>query len=626
MKLFLAILMSATALRAAQVHEARALLAQGLKQTQVAARLGLTPPTLCRMLQAYEAEGEAGLAKKHATGPREDHVLTADEQSALKLGMLRKRSRRQAAEFLMDHDACTEGTFDRLAAIFDRAAAARADEVWPAWFRRATIVTQEETASFLGPKHLARVEPARPRGLFYVDEVGEHRSLFPNALWEFDDESENTPRVEFDENGKPRVNRQTLKAIDYAASFYLGMKQIDRDSDGYRLEDQADFLLELVDAHGLPHAVRIERGPWDNNFWFGIAQKREWWYSKDCPDYRFGGIDLSAGGPVRVMQAFKSRHKGLVEGSFNHRQNLAAHETLDIGRERGEHEAAAKLLTQVQNLKDPQKLARAIAHFPTAQARADISGAVLDRFNHEAKRRRHVWGPKKLVPAEVYATAVKRPLPATERWRCLPVKVTTTIRNAHVQVKVPKHEFPFLFSAEGFTPQWDWHNYLPHGWRLFVAFHPLRLDLGCHVFNALHADHPENPGRFPLGMPLGVLPHAARAPQWREDGEGDFAGRKRTLSAIRSETRITRAAKKGVRVSTVVAAGQVRSTRHGSPDPLRALPAPVVCDAEALYACGAEPVADEVYPRRGVAVPSLRSVTLPTDEDLAEAEAAILGL
>jgi hypothetical protein len=103
-----------------------------------------------------------------------------------------------------------------------------------------------------------------------------------------------------------------------------------------------------------------------------------------------------------------------------------------------------------------------------------------------------------------------------------------------------------------------------------VAFHPHRPDLGCHIFNALHPDAPNNPGRFPLGMPLGVLPMAERAPQF-SDAPRDFAGRKATHAEIRTETRITRAAKKGARVSTVVARGQVRTVRTGSPDPLMGL-------------------------------------------------------
>ena len=469
---------------------------------------------------------------------------------------------------MMNHQDCTDETFERLSQVFDKAADTRLDEQWPAWFKRACILTEEERLSFLGPKHLAAVEPARPRGLFYQTEDGQNHPLFANALWEFDDESENTPWVELDEHGKARVNRQTLKAIDAYSSFYLGMKAISRASDSYRLEDQADFLLELIDAHGMPLRCRIERGPWDNNFWFGVPQRKDWWHTPECTTYRFGGIDTNAGGPIGVIQAFKSRHKGLIEGSFNHRQNLAAHETLDIGRSRGEHEAAAKHLTRAY-----ANQADAIARFPEAAARADISADVLMRFNHEPKRRRHLFGSRKVVPAELYATAVRRELPASERWRFLPVKVATTIRNYHVQVKVEEHEIPFLFSAEGFSPTWDWHKYLPHGWRLFACFHPHRPDLGCHIFNALHPEHVKNPGRFPLGMPLGVLPFVAHAPNF-SDAERNFGDRKKTLGTIRSETRITKAAQKGVRVSTVIAAGQVRSTRKGAPDPLNKIQKP----------------------------------------------------
>ena len=367
---------------------------------------------------------------------------------------------------------------------------------------------------------------------------------------------------ELDEHGKARVNRQTLKAIDVYASFYLGMRAVSRSSDGYRVEDQADFLLELVDAHGLPLRARIERGPWDNKFWWGLSLPRPWRMADADDAYRFGGIDTSAGGPIGVIECFKSRHKGTIEGSFNHRQNIAAHETLDIGRSRGEHEGNAKHLTRAYT-----NQADAIARFPEAGPRADISADVMHRFNHEAKRRKNLFGSKKVVPAELYATAVKRELPAAERWRFLPVKVAATVRNYHIQVKVKDHDLPFLFTAEGFRPLWDWHGYLPHGWRVFACFHPHRPDLGCHIFNALHPLHADNPARFPLGMPLGVLAAADRAPQF-SDAPRDCADRKRTLSTIRSETRIITDAKKGVRVSTIVAAGQLRTVRQGAPCPL----------------------------------------------------------
>lgn len=585
-----------------QLLEIDALLkAGGVKQSQLCARYRVTAPTLSRLLAKLRETGdaEAALAKGYATGPRDEHTLTADELHALKYAMLKKRSRKLAAEELMNHAACSAETFERLAVIFDKAADLRNDEAWPVWFKRACVLTEEERLSFLGPKHLAEIEPARPRGLFYETADGVQHPLFANAVWEFDDESENTPWVELDENGQARVNRQTLKAIDVYAAYYLGMRAVSRSSDGYRLADQADFLLELVDAHGLPLRARIERGPWDNKFWWGLSLPRLWRMADADDAYRFGGIDTSAGGPIGVIECFKSRHKGTIEGSFHNRQNIAAHETLDIGRSRGEHEANAKHLTRAYT-----NQADAIARFPEAAARADISADVLRRFNHQAKRRRHLFGSKKVVPAELYAGAVKRELPAAERWRFLPVKVAATVRNYHVQVKVKDYDLPFLFTAEGFRPLWDWHGYLPHGWRVFACFHPERPDLGCHIFNALHPLHADNPARFPLGLPLGVLAAAERAPQF-SDAPRDFADRKRTHATIRSETRIITDSKRGVRVSTVVAAGQVRTVRKGSPDPLNKIPTAVTCLDDITH--GAPPVGDDItisLERGGVAARS----------------------
>ncbi len=548
-----------------QVAEAKALLAQGWKQAAVAAQLGLTASKLCRLLQR-DANGEE-LGPRHATGPRDLHELTSGEKAVIVLGMLQKNSRRLAAQMLMDSTECTDETFARLAAVFDRAAEQRVDEVWPAWFARACVLTEEQRQGFRGAKHLAAVEPARRRGRFFLDEEGNKVAMFPNAVWKFDDMSRNQPSVEIGPDGKPRVHRQGLYVIDQDSAFMLGFVSIARASDGYRLADQADFFLELVDQYGLPMRVMIERGPWDNNFWFGVPLPHEW-TTRDCVDYRFGGIDVAAGGPVKVMQAFKSRHKGLIEGSFNHLQNLAAHQTTDIGRYRGEHEAAAKKITRLQNLKDEDLIANLLKHFPDAVGGADIEKANIDRFNHELKRRKNYWGFRKQVPAEVYATAIKRELSEADRWRFLPVKKTCTMSGANLNLKVKDYDLPFQFTAEGFEPTWDYRPYIPAGWRMFAVFHPEQPELGCRIFNAMHPDHRDNPQRIPLGMAMGVL-QCVETPAFSD--RGDFAGRKATHAAYRREMRLATNAGKTVRVSTVVADGLSRTLRSGSPNPLRTL-------------------------------------------------------
>lgn len=551
------------------IMEARALISQGWKQSRIAAHLGVPAPTLCRWLRQTPGK------RQEAKGTR--HTLTPDEHAALKLGMIAKRSRRLAAEFLMGHESCTQDTFAILSTILDTAADKLTDPVWPAWFKRACILTEEERLGFRGAKALMRVEPARPRGRFFIEvlEDGSERQhpLFPGALWESDDESENTPSVTVDpETGETRVNRQTLKTIDVDSLYFLGLTSITRDKDAYTLEDQADHVLELVDAHGMPLRWRIERGPWDNNFWWGCPLPRDWWQTEECPQYRFGGIDVDAGGPIKVMQAFKSRQKAAIEGSFNHEQNLNALSSTDIGRFRGEFEDAARKLREAHAGR-----AAGLAAFPDQGTRADLSAEILRRFNAEPKRRRSHGGCK-VVPAELWSQAQTRPLPASERWRFLPVKKALTVKNAHVSCRLDQHKGrEFWFSAEGFAPAWDWQPYLPHGWRVFAVFHPHRLDLGCFIFNAVHPDSAKNPGRYPLGMPLGVLPLAELAPQWREGhvealAADPFKGRKKWHQTVRRETRAIKAARaRSVSASFVAAGAEAVSLRKGSPDPLSSI-------------------------------------------------------
>lgn len=564
----------------AELAECTRLRTQGWSFAQLAPRYGTSAATLCRLLQKHESNGgdeQATLAKAYATGPRDGHPLTTQEIAALHLLRTRHRSIKLAAEELLRHKDCQPATRERLEEVFAAAAENRREPSWPQWLKRACVVTPEVQNALKGPKHLQGCEPARPRGLFFIDEHGINQPLFANALWEFDDESENTPWLELDENGKPRVNRQTLKAVDYYANFYLGMRAVSRDSDGYRVEDQADFLLELIDAHGMPVRVRIERGPWQNNFWFGIPLPNRWWQTSECASLRWGGIHTAAGGPIHVMQAKKSREKGMVEGSFNNRQNIAAGSSLDIGRVRGENESAARAHRMALYGNE-----QAMARFPGASERADMSAEILRAANNQVKFRAHLFGKRGVVPAELYAEAVKRPLPSDERWRFLPCKGHKTLTGQTLSIEAKGHDLPFVFAAEGHAPGWDAKPWIPQGWRLLYAFHPLRPDLGCHIFNGVHPDHAMNPGRYPLGMPMGVLPFAPLAPQWREDGErGDFAGRKRWAASVRSETRIVKAGAKGVRVSSqVTRSAGLRTTRIGSPDPLMNLDkgAPPVAD------------------------------------------------
>jgi hypothetical protein len=588
-----------SALTEHQLATARALIATGKSQASVARGLGLTGPTLCRWLNQGAPTGRAEAAEPV-------HTLTALERETLKRLRLQTGSRRLAAEDFMYLPECEPETALILQDVMAKAKGKGAKPVWPTWFLRETILTDEERFLFRGPKAGQNIEPARARGAFYeVIENGQvvRKDLFANALWESDDQSENTPSLSIDPaTGKPQLNRQTLYTVDSYSAFILGFSAIQRVKDAYTLEDQADHALELVDAHGLPLAWRIERGPWDNSFWFGISLPREWWQTQSCASYRWGGLDLSAGGPIAVLQAKKSREKGLIEGTFNHLQNINGHTSRDIGRSRGEHEKAAKMATKVQSLKNriapltEEETAKLSEMFPDAWHRAELSLGGVERFNHEAKQRR-MHGNRMLVPADLYREASRRDLTAEERWRFLPVKRAVTVRTATLSFSVSQHEQRvFDFAVEGFQPAWDWHGYLPTGWQVLCAFHPMRPDLGCHVFNGVHPDDPRNPARFPIGQFLGVAPAASLAPQFRLGGaaafeEDPFKARKAHMKTLRRETRILRADEaRPVRSSLLSTGGDVSQNRTGAPDPLAALSAEptaaaVQADAEAPRSC-----------------------------------------
>ena len=521
-----------------------------------AAEMGISPATASRLLNKPES-----LALKFANcGRRTDHALTPNEQAAAKLFALEKNSRRLAAEELIRHPDCTAETANRLQTILGKAAMKGRAPVWPAWWNRACTLTDEDRALFGGPKHIQAVEPIRSRGCFY-DIDGQRFPLFPNALWESDDESENVPTLSDD--GK--AHRQTLKTIDVFSEKWLGVTSIARDSDAYTLEDQSEHVRALVEMFGWPVAWRIERGPWENGFWWGIKLPRDFWFTPDCPKYRFGGIHHGSGGPVNVLRAFKSRHKATVEGAFNHRQNLHAHLGLDIGRHRGQFEAAARIMRRVH-----AGQADAMAELQAMAAGCDVSSAVLARFNQEAKARR-MFGGSRHVPDELFATGLPghepqhRPLTTENAWRLWPCKFATVHTNGRVQTRLERYQTLFAFETAGQPVAAGPWPYLPHGWPVFVAFHPMRLDWGAKIFNARHPDDPANPARIPRGAWLMDAPFQTDAPAFRVRSAGaDFSGPRTFAKTMQQETRVLKDAGKAAARRSIKNDGAGRVTMADS--------------------------------------------------------------
>jgi hypothetical protein len=471
--------------------------------------------TFNRWLDKYHSTGSVSDGRKESKkiGRPRKFKLNKDEQNALRRWRLKKGSLPVAIEFFVDDPDCRPETRAKIHAEMDLAAREKRLPRWPMSIQRSGYVSEDEKALHRGVKHFQEFELIERRGLWINGFNGDEIPVVGNTLWESDDMSSNAPARYLDpETGDTRVGRQLLATMTVYAAAWLGVSPVGRERDAYRLEDIADHLLHVVDAHGLPMIWRFERGPWENQVIDGI---------KLGDGSRWG--DLS---PLfRVVHVFKSRSKGLIESSFSLLQSLIDHQSLTIGRSRGEFERATKLFLAAGRGDE-----RAASEFWEIGEMADAYAAAMVRFNDRPKIRRAL-GRQAVVPADLQRTAEKRECPKSERWRFSPIKRLATARGGAIEVSVNHYPFPFRFRVNGVN---DLH--LERGYSVLIAFHPGHPEQGCHVFNAELGSRNRD-GRK-LGEFLMVAPFAEDAPQLNlRPDEYAFAARKNANAAVRSEFR-----------------------------------------------------------------------------------------
>lgn len=561
-------------------------------QNQAAKILGESPAVLSRWRRAYLARGVAGLVPQQSEncGRKPKFKLNADEQNALRHCRLRKDSLQTALEDFAEDPDCRPETRALISGEMDRAARERRLPSWPLSLQRAGYVSDDQKAHFRGAKHAQEFEIVERRGMWWIDEKGNELPIVGNTLWESDDMSWNEPfRYQDPEKQATQVGRQSLATMTVFAAAWLGVSPLGRERDAYRLEDIADHLLDVVNAHGLPLIWRFERGPWENSVIDGI---------KLGDGTRWGGLDHL----FRVVHVFKSRSKGLIESSFDLLQSLTAHgpsrtgDTLSIGRNRGEFERATKFF-----LAAGRGDAGAASHFWEIAAAADGIAAAMLRFNERPKVRR-AFGRAAVVPNDLQRTAERRECPVDELWRFCPVKKMATVRGGAVETSVPHYPFPFRFRVNGVDPQ----IYLERGYSVLIAFHPGRPEEGCHVFNAEAGSRNRDGLKF--AEKLMMAPFAEDAPQLNlRPDEYQFVARKNANAAVRSEFRaIVGAGVRGARVSTARDGyGNSAETRNSARR----------SRTETLHAagCGVRANPETPVDRSGHASPA-RAIT-PFDED-----------
>lgn len=547
---------SATALSEKQVREARKALDTLIAFAEVAAtatsfrdatrRLGLNNTTVLRWTLKLKAAGLTipapgeyltadrlepllrALAQNHKPGGRVKYPLTENEALILRACVL-ARSTEDATHFALavedfsNHPGCSPETRALIIAEFERAAVARRLPHWPTSIRRAGMPTIQEAAWFRGPKHATHVEQVDRRGCHWIDETGVRHEIRPHTIWESDDASDNEPRRSIDpDTGAQILTRQALWTQDVYSAALLGLTQVARARDAYRIEDVADHMFDCVTTWGWPDIMRLEMGDiWNGRFFHGFIPTLPG-TTHILPgwpkDITWGGLTC------RITNVHKSKGKGGIEGSFNLLQAMSAHASLSIGRDRGEFEEATRALIRGHRTDDIDE------RFWSMDIAPESMRAVAERFNQRAKIRR-MFGRHPVVPADLLKNARGPALLPSDHWRFAPIKRTAVVRGGHIEVSVDHYPRSFRFKVNGVSD----NLHLDNGYTVLIAFHPGRPQQGCWLFNAEFGVR----NRDGLGRAERLIcaPHAEDVPQIDFSRAGDFSTRKKANAAVRRSFR-----------------------------------------------------------------------------------------
>lgn len=542
--------------RHALTLKVKALVDSGIDTREACIRAGVKVASYYRWLTQPAPKSPTDGARR---GRPQLLSLSPEQTARLRYFRLVHDSAPEAIQSFIQDPLCDPATAHTLRTLWTRAVAQHKRPSWPLSVRRACHVTAAEKNEFRGEKHSRDTTVTERRGAFWINEDGLELPLLPNTIWESDDMSVNEPFRFYDvASGRERLGRQTLQTIDVMSYKMLGVTHIGRERDAYRVEDIADHALDLITEFGLPTLWRIERGVWDNNWFFGI----------DLGDGRtWGGIDTL----IHIRQKFSSRGKANIEGSFNRQQTKTAHgpegNWYSIGRHRGEFEEATKLYLKAQQTADERTLAK-FAHVTehadwTAQQLADLNARPVQRG---------CFGGKFLVPNDLYTSATRRDCPPTELWRFLPVKQAATVKNGAIQIKVNHYPVPFRFRLHGAADFAGTH--LDNGFKVLVAFHPGNPASGCHIFNGDTST--KNRDAIPFAQRLGLaewLPEVAQE-SLVGYGESAFANRKAERAGVRREFRAITATRTR-KTYAQDGVGNALAARTGAPStPTRDTPAP----------------------------------------------------
>lgn len=597
------------------LDEIQKLVDGGMSQNAACGQLGLNPGTVSKKRRRLRMEGVKGLLdqRPERSGRTPAVVLSREEKTRAQWHNLRKDSQRLALETCLNEGSFSDGTAAAVRHYLERSATNRKPVALPKTLRRQIAVTEEMRMHFRGKKHVQSMEAYERRSMTLWCPIRQAEIMAgPRDLYESDDESINQPFRFFDQASKSwMVARQTLRTVSTPSLRILGLSPIGREADAYRDEDKLDHIFNVVEACGPPLKWRFEMG-WETTAMIGVDLESALKEPSLAGQPRWGAL------PFQMEFVTRSRTKAAVEGGFNHTQRLSAHEFgVEIGRYRSEFEPAQKLLRQAQ---DGQE--KALVKFPEMAVAADFQAAVCLKWNSEPHLR-ECFDNQMLVPDELWFGTAKRQLPADEIWRFFPVKDVAVVQAGAIKHKAKHYPQAFRFRLNGRGAYRDGAGFIPHGYRVLIAYHPARPEAGCYVACAELGKLNREGHR--LGEMLCIAPLWHNVPQ-AVLGEGSlpahFLGQaKAANAAVRREFReIVTVGNAGRSISTVQSCDGLRLDRNLS------LPAD---EADVAGLAGGSLVASRAVagpiPNAATRPATPPSLTPPVDLDaLAAAEAAAL--
>lgn len=440
---------------------------------------GFSPAKKARLLKlrllADAGDTRALLGKKPTGRPSVAASLSPQALAELKSMKLRCGSTRLSVHAFADSHNCPDAVSEHIKS--------RPAHAFALSLRRATHVTQEAEARFLGPRALQHISykcrhndlvtdpitkelrPLQAGDIFISDDMSRNR-YFWFELPEHDRSTRQGRGDRLAEKHGVALGRQGLYTID-ARGKWLGVSLIGCARDAYNAADVLRHFRQIMTDHGKPRIKwTLEKGVWASRAVNGNPIRCE----EEDEAMIIGHISSLGFGVENVPT---SEAKALIEGAFNHLQRIMSlyQGGIDIGRIRGEKESETKLIKRVQDgILHPRDAG--VEHISKALEN-DVKAMVA--FNCETKAGRIQRG----VPDEHWIKDTSRSplneLLPSEIGMFMPVKLETRIREGHVEKKLNGQSFRFAMP--------EIFGKLGPGYRLFICFDETNPEAGADIYN-----------------------------------------------------------------------------------------------------------------------------------------------